>query len=196
MIAQKGTPLITSNGQAIISADSPLEKTGFSIGPPQINRMQLKAQRSIRDLPTEPKTQTAICVVLMYTLLGLTENEISIMTGVEMTDVREIKALPAYQETFEMIHGELINTNSSSIQAKIAALVPAALENLVEVMEDKDEHGMARVKAADSIMDRAGLSADTLYGKHQKDDGFDSLKIVVENGNSDSKINIDINRRS
>lgn len=195
-LAKKGDPYITRTGQAIISQDSLPEAAQITVGPPIARKIVSQSRRSLSDLPANDKTQLAIMVVLGFSLCGLSDNEISHITGASLEEVEQLKRLNAYQETFEIIFNEMISANSTSMMAKISAFAPNALESLIDVaMKGKQE--VARVRAADSILDRSGLHHETLFGKNAKEDtGFDSLKIVIEDGeDTSSKINININKR-
>jgi len=193
-LAKKGDPYVTREGQVIIKTDAIPDVNSTSIGPPIAKRITPDHQRSIKELPTDPKTQTALNVVLVYHLMGLTDNEISILVGIDIEQIQYLKDMPAYQETFEILFSQFISTNSSSLQAKIAAFAPAALESMLDLaVKAKNEN--ARMKAAADVMDRSGLHYETLYGRNKDDSSFESLKIVFEDGEDTKNINIEVGKR-
>lgn len=188
-LADPGDPFVTTKGEVILSEQAPIED--IVIGPPKASNVRSSVRRSMTDLPADPKSQTAINVVLMYSLLGLTENEIAFAIGAPLDDVKRLRLLPTYQETFDMLFDEMITINSSSMQAKIAAFAPKALENMMHIA-NKAENENAKMKANADLMDRAGLHHETLFGKNSIDDGFGSLKIVIQDG-IEAKTNIEVN---
>jgi hypothetical protein len=194
-IAKLGDPYVTGQGEVVASTtDTHEDGPDITIGPPLARKLTPSKRRNINDLPIDPKTQTAIAVVLFYNIVGLTDNEISHLVNVPLEDIQRLKAHDAYQESFEIIFAELIAANSTSMQSKIAAFAPAALENVFDIASNA-KHELAKLKANQDIMDRAGLHPETLYGK-QSNEGFDSLKIVIQDGeDKTTKVDIDIKGR-
>lgn len=187
-LAKPGDPFVTTRGQVVLSKKEP--EAPIEIGIPRVSRHISSTRRSIKDFPADENTQKAIHVVMVYSLLGMTDNEIAHALNIKLEQIKQLKEIPAYQETFEWLFSELISINSSSMQSKIAAYAPKALTNLMELADDaKNEN--ARVKANQDLMDRAGLHHETLYGKNSSDDAFSSLKIVITDG-EEQKSNIEV----
>lgn len=150
-------------------------------------------RRSITELPaSDAKTQTAIVVVLFYALFGLTDNEIAATVGIGIPDVKKLKSLDAYQETYDLLFWEMIHANGQSMVARIAKFAPTALNSIMEVAE-KGENENAKYKAAADILDRSGLNHEHLFGKTSNDD-MGSLKIVIKSEDED-KTEVKINLR-
>lgn len=190
-LASPGAPYVQKDGQIVAAPDTQekLASGELTVGAPIARSYSPKKRRSFKDLPTDPKTQTAIIVIMVYSLLGLTENEIAHIIGIDLEKVEALRRHSAYQETFELLFFELISANSNSLQSKIASMAPTALESLLEVMQ-KGKQEVARVRAADSVLDRAGLRADELFG--QQSSGMESLNIVFQDGD-ENKVSVDIN---
>lgn len=191
-LASPGSPYVSKSGEITLAdgTNDAIGKGDVTVGAPIARTHTPKRRRSFKELPTDPKTQTAVIVVLIYSLLGLTENEIAHVINVDPSDVHQLKHHPAYQETFELLFFELIAANSNSLQAKIASMAPVALESLLEVMKDGKQE-VARVRAADSVLDRSGLRAEELF-EQKNDTGFDSLKIIISDAD-DHKSNVEVN---
>lgn len=191
-LARPGDPYVANDGKVLAKKSEfnafPMEEP--HVGPPKAISHQSKQRRSMPDLPAEPKLQTAIIVVLNYSLFGLSDNEIAHAIGHSMDDVRKLKEHPAYQETFELLFHEMINSNSSSMLARIHKFAPKALQNLFN-LADSAENDHARLKANESILDRSGLHFETLHGKATSE-SLDGLKIVIQDGDDAKPRNIDI----
>ncbi len=107
-----------------------------------------------------------------------------------MEDLRRVKHHIAYQETFDVLFHEFININSTSLQAKIASFAGTALDNVMTIASES-KHDLAKLKANQDLLDRSGLHPEHLFGKFKDDEGFDSLKIVIQDG-EDKSMNIDV----
>lgn len=189
-LAKPGDPYVSTKGEVVLS-DKTDGAPRIEIGPPRVANYQSSARRSIKDFPTTSINQRAINVVLVYSLLGMTENEIAHDLGTPLESIRQLRTSPAFQETFEMLFEEMISVSSNSMQAKIAAFAPKALENMMNLASEAENEN-AKVKANQDLMDRAGLHHETLYGKNSADDAFGSLKIVISDA-EESKTTIDVN---
>lgn len=192
-LAKPGDPYISETQVAYIpndaqNSDGDIEKV---LGAPIAKNIIARSRRTIKELPIEERTQTAINAVLVFTLLGMTDNEIAHIIHYPMEDINRLKDLPAYQETFDIVFHEFISINSNSLVSKIAAFSSSALDNVMEIAS-KGKFEMSKLKANQDILDRAGLHPETLHGKNKTDDGFDALKIVITDG-EDTKHTVDIN---
>jgi hypothetical protein len=188
-LPKPGDPYVSSKGQVVLPKKE--HAAAIEIGPPRAKNIMPSVRRSIKDFPADENTQKAINVVMVFSLLGMTENEIAFALNVKLEDVRRLRELTTYQETFELLFSEMISINSTSMQAKIAAFAPKALENLMDLANDAENEN-AKVKANQDLMDRAGLHHETLYGKNASDDAFSSLKIVISDGD-EQKTDIEVN---
>ena len=153
---------------------------------------------SLKELPAEPQTQAIINAVLVFHMMGLSNNEIAIGLNITIPQVMNIKEMTAYQETFELLHSEFISSNSSSLQSRIASYAAQAVENVMTIANESiagDIPPIVILKANQDILDRSGLSSDALFGKNSQADDM-SLKIVIENtGAEKDKITVNFERK-
>lgn len=162
-----------------------------------------KMRRAISEFPADAQMQTVINVVLIYSLLGMSENEIAHVMNTTIDQVDQLKNTEAFQETYEMLHKEMISANSASLQSRIASYAADAVDNVMTLASDKvrdDPDGkpyfltppIVILKANQDILDRSGLAADALFGKDQGEDN--TLNIVVHNdGDEKTDINVNVN---
>lgn len=198
-LARPGDPYVSDKGDVILDGDrtpmDALPRADSVLGAPIAKHVVPKAHNTIADLPAEQNLQTAVNAILVYHLLGLSDNEIGHILHIPLEDVKRVKSHIAYQETFDTLFHEMININSNSLQSKIAAFAGDALENVMGIATNS-KHDLAKLKANQDLLDRSGLHPEHLFGKHKEDDGFDSLKIVIQDGeDKDTKVNINLNRR-
>lgn len=194
-LAKKGDPYVGNDGRAYEAMNEEgksvaLKENVNELTVPLINEMTISTKRNPNELPSDGSVQKAINVILVYHLLGLTENETAHLLGVDLQQVRDIKELPAYQETFEAMHGEIISANSNNIQARIQSYASNAVTRVASLMDEADKD-IVKLKASQDILDRSGMSADTLYGKNNGD-SVDGFKIVVQDAEEDGKKSIEI----
>lgn len=203
-LAPPGDPYIDIRGNVVqpkktVGSVRPM-KLATSTSVPIASAYQSTVRRSIKELFAEPQTQSVINAVLMYSLLGMTSNEIAHLLDTSVVDVQHIVDLPAYQETFEALFREIISANSNSLQARISAYAANAVENVMELADvsNDDEHvpAIVKLKANQDILDRSGLSTDALFGKGSQDDSSNTLQIqIVEAADSHTNININVGKK-
>jgi hypothetical protein len=154
-LAKPGDPLITEQGIAI-----PPDRDGIdlTVQDDQINVKAFKAkkQRSAKDLPAPPPMMKAVACVFMLSVLGLTERETADVLGLNLGDVKSVKASQTYVECFNEVVQELINANSEMLAARLAAYANGAVTNIAQIAKDgkKEE---TRLRANMDIADRAGV---------------------------------------
>lgn len=209
--AQPGDPIVTERG-TLVEAEGRREPD-YSINTPIARFITTKNPRSLKDLGTDAQTQTVVNAVLMYHLIGVSRNEIAHVLSTSGQEIDRIMKLPAFQETFEALFKELLSASSNSIQARIQSYAGQALDNLMDlanakpvITKEKDAMGnvverrefdvapMVILKANDSLLDRAGLNADNLYGKDQQEEAH-QLEIEITTADS-NKTNVKINTGS
>lgn len=195
-LAKPGDPYVTERGQVLLPDDAPDDAIPRfeTLGAPIAKNIISTERRTIKELPADPRVQTVINAVLVYQLLGMTDNEISHITHVSMEDIQRLKKLNEYQETFDILFHQFISVNSTSLQSKIASFAGEALDNVMHIAGNS-KHEIAKLKANQDILDRAGLHPETLFGKNKPEDGFESLKIVIQDGKDDEGMKVDINLR-
>lgn len=191
-LAKPGDPLCTPRGEVKLPEKEPEKIEDLSLAAPVLRRMQINSKRNPNELPSSDlSTQTAINVILVYHLLGLTPNEIANIIRIDLTTVQNIQMGSDYQMTFELLFNEIINANSNSLQATLGRHAHSAIQQLVYLHKNAESE-MVQMKASQDIADRAGLSAETLYGK-QSSGEEDTLKIVISDGDDKDKTKISIN---
>jgi len=198
-LPKPGDPYVTTRGKVLAAKGDGTEIDTFpsadvSIGSGTARNHVPSKRRSITELPAEPRTQTALTVVLFYSLFGLSDNEIAHTVNISVSDVKKLKSLDAYQETYDLLFWEMIHSNGQSLVAKIAKAAPAALDEVINLGKNAVNEN-AKLKANQDILDRSGLHPEVLFGK-QAGDNLDGLKIVVRKADDDkTDVEIDFSRR-
>lgn len=179
-LAKPGDPLV-ANGKVIAHEDEADNLKKGERFVPLIRRTKINNVRNIKEIPCaqDPSYQTAINAVLVYHLIGLSENETAHLLRIPFEEVQNIRHSSDYQVTFEMVFSELISASSNSIRAKLADYSTKAVDQIIELAENADKD-IVKLKANQDILDRAGFSPENIFGDSQGDD--DDLKIIIDNG--------------
>lgn len=207
-LAKPGDPLVDRQGK-LIEAEGRREPD-YSLNVPIARLLSTKNPRSVREISSDPQTQTVINAVLVYKILGVGRNEVAHVLNTTITEIDTIERMPGFQDTFELLFKELLSSSSNSIQARIQSYAGRALDNLMDLadakpvlVKDEDALGneiirreydvapMVILKANDSLLDRAGLNADNLYAKDNQQEAH-QLEIEITTADS-NKTNVKIN---
>jgi hypothetical protein len=181
-LPRPGDPLVLANGitvepdkfDEVDEAPAPLQQV-------KLNAAQFRAQhkRSINELPDRPDVINAMAAVLMYTILGLSDQEISAIVGITRAEVALARKHSAYEECFNAMVSELINANSEVLSSRLAAHAHIAL-NQVTKLSTKAKKEETRLSASRDILDRAGVRPQDVAARTavQKNE----LRIIITKG--------------
>ena len=185
-LARPGDPLVLSDGSTI---EEEVEKPD-PVPHEQINARTFRSskRRSVQELPAPVKTVNVISVVLMYTLMGLSDREIAEALDVKIAQIKEIRDHSAYVECFDCVLNELLSANSDLLQSRISAHASMALDGVISIARDgKQENN--RLRASQDILDRAGARPQDNVNKRAQT--MNELRIVIVDG--DKKLDVNLN---
>jgi hypothetical protein len=181
-LAKDGDPLVMIDGR-VIQPEEMFPQTK----PPEPDRKVYRPlrKRAIRELPAAPNVMKGVAVVFGFTVLGLTDRDIAEILGVTVTQVREIRAHAAYNETFNIISSEFVSAKSKRLDSRIAAMADNALDTVGEIMTTGKENN--RLRASIDVLDRAGAGQkETRQNNMQQNE----LRITITKGDS---ANVEVN---
>lgn len=162
LVLADGTKIDPSNGKVLRDKKS----SGLVLIPSasEAQAIVAKTRRSVAELPVAPQQMSTIGLVLFYTMYGLANSDIGIITGLSTEQVKSIKALPEYANASDDIVKTVRENEASTIRDFFQQKAADAAEAVVEAME---EGGVLGFKAAQDILDRAGhRPADVVEHKH------------------------------
>lgn len=179
-LPRPGDPLVLADG-TFIEPDKLNDEVDEA--PEPLRQVKLVAadfraqqKRTINELPDRPDVINAMAAVLMYTILGLTDREISTIVGISRAEVALARKHSAYEECFNAMVSELINANSEVLTSRLAAHAHIAL-NQVTKLSTKAKKEETRLSASKDILDRAGVRPQDVAARSltQKNE----LRIVI-----------------
>lgn len=190
-LARPGDPLVTKDGE-VIQADSLID---IGARDPKTHDVKPKDFRAIQrqdmdDLPADAHVMNACAAVFSYTMLGISDREIQIALKIREDQLKKIREHEGYALIFGSCMAELININSSSMQARIAAMAPMAIGQIFMLArEGKKEE--TRLTASKDIADRAGTKVADMDARQQgKPIGLRVIVTKKEDGEQTTEISL------
>ena len=166
-LARPGDPLVTKDGE-IIQADSLIDLGAKDPKAHDVKPQDFRAlgRQDMDDLPAEGHVMNACAAVFAYSMLGISDREIQITLKIREDQLRKIREHEGYALIFSSCMGELININSASMQARIAAMAPMAIGQIFTLAKEgrKEE---TRLTASRDIADRAGTKVADADARQQ-----------------------------
>jgi hypothetical protein len=144
------------------------------------------ATRNMEDLAGDQRMVVACCAVLTMTMLGISDREILEVLRIDSERLSTIREHEVYTDCFNACYRELINANSSSLQARIAAYAHGALSNVAKIAATAKRDDV-RLTANRDILDRAGTKASDQADREKGK--TTSLRIAVLKGDTTIEIN-------
>jgi hypothetical protein len=151
----------------------------------------LVTQRKLSDLPETPRNMNPICVIIAYTMFGLTVPDISQATNLTEEQVENIQRCDAFVSMRDTLMGNVIQAEAASVREMFVKQSRAA----VHVMVDSLHNGAraTRMSAAKDILDRAGhRPADIIDHRHSINGGLVIEVVRKTDGESVPTIEMEI----
>jgi len=200
-LAGPNDPYVTTSGNIIQPAhvdNTDMQGSDGRTPLPQLNKFIPVKMRGKNDRPEkDAKDQAIINAVVAYKLMGFEDTDIADFFDIHVDDITMIVSKPAAQRTFEMMFMSIIHHNADNLQGRISSHAHSAIDTMVELMEDKKQHGMVRYKASADILDRSGANAEQFFSAGKDGNrADDELTITMMNeADEKSKVAVTIKRR-
>jgi hypothetical protein len=148
--------IILQDGTRIDPVSGRRERTRVVVQPRQTEAQAIvtRARRKLADLPTTPRAANALMVVLGYTHVGLTDEDIAIATDLTVDQIKHMRALSAYKELERSTIQAIIQQDSDDVRTFIAQHARDAAQSIVQAIQSEDE--AVALRASMDVLDRAG----------------------------------------
>lgn len=185
-LPKPGDPYVDAHGNSHLPDVRPGQHTFAPLADVAPSEFRPLARRSIADLPTHEKAMRGAAVIFVYSMLGLSDQEIAECVGTTAQEIREFRTQKAYVEIFEAVSGEFINSNAGLLKSRVASYAHEAVESVTGIMRSGKNEAV-RLSAAKDILDRSGVK--------QADDNKQGVnaELRIRIVSDDDDINIDIN---
>ncbi len=180
-----GIIIDTETGQAIgpsVSAEKAArlqrkEPASHVNGRDRVNRA---IRIGIAELPAEPRALTTVGVVWLYYTLGLSDYDIATATGLTVAQVESIKGLSMFDTVQNMLMQNVTKLGEEDIHQRIASLAPRSLDTIEDILDDDEAEASTRLRAAESLLDRAGYAPKQMVEHKHKHEGGLIIKYVED----------------
>jgi len=131
-----------------------------------------RSRKTLAELPAPPQEMNTVAVVLYYHLAGVADADISEATGLDVTTIRDVKALDSYKDAMEQLVTQALEFEKGTVRGMLEAEARSSVNRMTSLAKEKQ--GKALGFAADKeILDRAGYTPKTIVEhKHKMETGL------------------------
>lgn len=151
------------------------------------SRTLQRVHRKLGDLPDgDGKQLNAIAAILMYTGVGLADEDIAVALGAHVDHIKNIKELDAYRQLSEMFDSAVFDDAKRTAAHIVAKASTSAANRMVDALESPNEQ--VAVVAAREVLKMNGISTE-----HTGTDKKSGLNIrIVRKGEKQSEETITV----
>lgn len=158
MLAEPGTPLKLADGTMIDPATGRARRSSSTyVEVPAHSKAQeqiRKINTRLADIPMLPKQLNVVSAILSYTLIGLSDDEIAIATGLTKNQVTSVRSSEVYEQLQKKIVDNIAEQDEADVRTYLVKHARRAAENVVDLLEAEDEK--VSLAASKDILDRSG----------------------------------------
>jgi hypothetical protein len=181
-----GTEIDTSTGRPYTpNGSTEVEPTYVQVPNYADTQRQIVAARTrIADFPVPPKAMTSVGIVLFYSMLGISDEEMSSITGLTEDQIGRIRVSDTYSTIYQDFLDKIIDHDMDDVRTMFVKGSKAAAGRMMSLMNSESEG--IQIAAAKDILDRSGQRpADVVEHRHKIDGG-----LVIEVVRKDNKEDI------
>lgn len=145
-----------------------------------------REQMRLEDLPGDARQMNVVCAVLGYKLLGIPDTDIAIALHCTDEALERVLSSSAYDESYTEVLKAFVAGQKESAREVLSSNAVGAANVLVATMR-KSKNENNRVRAAESVLSRVGITADSDANNTQ---GGLRIKIINDTGKQDINISL------
>lgn len=191
-LPEPGAPLILADGTQIDPSTGKAVRSNVMEVPnnKELREHYVAVQRRLVDLPLPPSKMNAISILVMYKLIGLSNDEIGVATGLEENKVSQLLMSDAFMDMQKMVIDSIHEADASDIRAMMKKNALNGVRKMGELVMSDDE--FVALAASKDSLDREGYRpVDVVEHRHKLDGGL-KIEIVQRNhSNTDDAIPVD-----
>lgn len=177
------SPMVTEDGIELSPLLRPSSPHSRFVEVPSNRTMQKKhasVQRYLADMPLPAKQLNLVSLICMYTLMGLSDTDISVAISLPIDRIENIKMLDAYATVYDNAVASIVNDEVDDVRTLLVANSKTAAKKVIELLDD--EFSAVQLSAAKDILDRTGQRPVDIVEHHHKLDG--ELRISITRADS------------
>ena len=189
LLAKPGDPLVTSDGQIIepeVDINKPNEHQLRPLNGPPPALFRAQSRRTAGDISANGKVFNAVAVIFAYTLFGLSDTEIMDLNDVTPEQLDKIREHKAYDELFNSVLREFVNTNAEILRSRVAAYAHLAMDKVGHLSQHAKQEAL-QLSASRDILSRAGVGPDD----QSEADQMNEFRITVVSPDKEIRVEID-----
>lgn len=196
-LPEVGEPLVLADGTRINPLDgSVISPVSTAMTEVPTDReavaMIVKVRRRIGDLPMPPNQMNIVSLILSYSLMGLTDDDIATCIGIPVNRVSAIKLVEAYSDLQATLVKQLMLVDHDNVRTLISQSAISAAKKVTHIMENAKSDDL-QLAAAKDILDRDGhRPADIVEHRHTIEGGLQIEYVDRKATNVLDGINVDI----
>jgi len=134
-------------------------------------KVQVAAQRRLSDLPETPRNMNPVCVIVAYTMFGLSVPDIATATNLSEEQVENIQLCDAFVSLRDTLVASVLDADATTVREAFSKQARTAVSVIVDSMHNGAR--ATRMSAAKDILDRAGhRPADIVDHRHSVHGGL------------------------
>lgn len=173
-LPEPGTPLKLADGTEIDPATGKVVGAEPFVKVPSTRELRENyaiIQRRLIDLPLPPQKMNGISIILTYKMIGLSDNEIALATGIKEEQVGQIVISDAFAELRQMVLENISAMDADTIRTSMKDNALMGVQRLGQLINSEDE--TIALSASKDALDRDGYRpADVVEHRHKMEGGL------------------------
>jgi len=172
LILADGTQISSQSGKPIVDEqETYVEVPNYA----DTQRQIVAARTRVADFPLPPSQMTSIGIILFYSMLGVSDDEISSLTGLKHDQIGKMRISDSYTEIQKQFLDSIVNNDMQDVRTLFVQGSRSAANRMVGLMNSESES--IQIAAAKDILDRAGQRpVDVIEHRHRMEN---SLRIEI-----------------
>lgn len=149
----------------------------------QIQRDIVSARKRLTDLPLPPNKMNSVSVILVYSVMGVSEEDIATVMHIDESIVRNIKMSDVYSSLKQEFIDNLVKTDLDNVRNLFIDGSHHAAHKMIELSQSNN--AATALAASKDILDRAGhRPSDVVEHRHKVEGGL-TIEIVERTTDDD-----------
>ena len=184
-------PMTTKNGELPPIGGSPTSRLTAIPSNLSVQRQAAKVRRSLEDIPVDTKELNAVSIIAAYTLIGLSDSDIGIATGLSPEQITRIKDSEGYSYVYEAAVEAAIDSDAEGVRHIISTHSRNAVEEIAR-LSTGSEMDSVRLRASQDLLDRAGHRPVDVVAHQHTLEGELTIRHVKARNDGDLSIDLDV----
>ena len=188
-LPEPGTPLKLADGTEIDPATGKVVGAEPYVKVPSTRELRENyalIQRRLIDLPLPPQKMNGISIILTYKMIGLSDNEIALATGIKEDQVGQIVISDAFAELRQMVVENIHASDADTIRTSMKDNAVMGVQRLGQLINSDDE--TIALSASKDALDRDGYRpADVVEHRHKMEGGL-TIEVIRRDHSKEAPI--------